>query len=484
MGGSSRPFSTASIKLVADELTSTSSPSVEAVLQKLLHIDGQIDADFKSLKQDLSQAHHEISHARSELMQESNRRAEIQQRADAKDATIASLRKELKMAKEAHQNSMAKGALTARKSDAASNRSRPGKSSLSLCKCAGGKENIDGLPGIEHEPNCELKKAVLAEMDPESLCDILTAREGAYRAQSVLVERLKSGNKELKDTYEKLLARYQAKEQARSAGRTRQRMSMDEHIQHISFRVQQAGEAACVVASHIERRLSVSTRDAKSIQSISGQSSGKGVDVRRTGAGDHQSDRRSASIFAGPTSSQDKRKQAESFAVVDEYENDSLSTELDCVRRENDRFDAAGKELLRTLAIQQQAHDCLRGTVLELTKELERIEPQKIEEMGKCRHEVEVAQKRVAVFGGELKKAKKELKDKSKEIASLKKQLKKVIAEYEAVSIAHSYSNAELSKIRAKTRHDRQTNDRPPLRGHAVNHGVENLLHHRRNHFR
>lgn len=483
MGGSSRPFSTASIKLVADELTSTSSPSVEAVLQKLLHIDGQIDADFKSLKKDLSQAHHEISHARSELMRESNRRAEIQHRADAKDETIASLRKELKMAKEAHQNSMAKEALTARKSDAASNRSRPGKSSFGLCKCAGGKENIDGLPGIEHEPSCELKKAVLAEMDPKSLCDILTAREGAYRAQSVLVERLKRDNKELMDTYEKLLARYQAKEQARSARGTKQRMSMDEHIKHISFRVQQAGEAACVVASHIERRLSVSARDAKSVQSISGHS-GKGVDVRCTGAGNHQSDRRFADISATTTSSQDKRKQAESFTVVDEYENDSLSTELDCVRRENDRFDAAGKELLRTLAIQQQAHDCLRGTVLELTKELERIEPQKIEEMRKCRHEVEVAQKRVAVFGGELKKAKKELKDKSKEIASLKKQLKKVLAEYEAVSIAHSYSNAELSKIRAKTRHDRQTNDRPPLRGHAVNHGVENLLHHRRNHFR
>lgn len=475
MTGSSRPFSTASIRIVADELTSTSSPSVEAVLQKLLRIDGQIDADFKSLKQDLSQAQHEISEARSELQREADRRTELQRHVMARDATIASLRKELKLVNVKHQSVVQKKPLTPRRNNSsASNRSRPDKKSLGLCKCETAKENLDGVSATDHEPDCALKKAVLAEMDPNSLCDILTAREEAYRAQSVLVERLKSDNKELKDTYEKLRERYQAAQQDRPSEESSRRISADERIQHLSFRVQQAGEAACVVADHIESRLHVSKREAHSIRSTFGQSPDGITEVTHLAAQEQ-----SSFVTSGS-----KKGQTGSSTVIDEYENDSLSTELECVRKENERFDAAGKELLRTLALQQKAHDCLRGTVLELTKELERIEPQKIEEMKKCRKEVDSAHKQITAMSDQLKKTKSELKDKSKDIASLKKQLKKVLAEYEAVSIAHSYSNAELSKIRAKTRYDRQTNDRPPLRGNANNHAVDNLLHHRRNHFR
>lgn len=489
MTGSSRPFSTASIKLVADELTSSSSPTVETVLQKLLRIDSQIDADFNTLKSDLSQAHVQIARARSELQNETSHRAELQARADEQQVTIARLREQLK-AQTQHQKSTPKP-LTPRKKDAVSNRTRPGKSSFGLCRCAG-KENVQNAANsTEHEPTCELKKAVLAEMDSRSLCDILTAREEAYRAQTALVDRLKTDNRELKGTYEKLWSRYQDVYNDRAGGDKPERLSVDERIQHLSFRVQQAGQAACIVASQVEQRLQLTAQDVRSFHSSLGQVPDTRFDFSpedvREDASRHPTTPEPALTSATIAPSEggtSRTTHTSAVTIADEYENDTLTMELESIRKENKRFNVAGKELMRTLMLQQEAHDRLRSTVVELTKELERIEPEKMETAKKCREDLEEAQDTLMSAERELLKAKSELKEKSKEISNLKKQLKKVLAEYEAVSIAHSYSNAELSKIRAKTRQDRQTHDRPPLRGNAVNHGVENLLHHRRNHFR
>lgn len=488
MTGSSRPFSTASISLVADELTSTSSPSVETVLQKLLRIDGQIDADFKVLKRDLSQAHIQIAQARSELQNETAQRAELQARTDEQQATISRLREQVKGQTQDRKKSVKP--LTPRKKHGVSNRARPGKSSFGLCRCTG-KENVQNGNGTEHEPACELKKAVLAEMDPHSLCDILTAREEAYRSQTALVERLKSDNKELKGTYEKLWSRYQDVYNERTGGEKTERLSADERIQHLSFRVQQAGQAACLVASQVEQRLQLTAQDVRSFRSTWGLVSDTGLEWTPEDARDDspRSPLAPENVVKSATTavseeSMPRTTNTSVATIADEYENDALTMELESIRAENERFNVAGKELMRNLALQQEAHDRLRSTVVELTKELERIEPQKMETAKKYREELEEAQDDLMSAERELLKAKNEVKEKNKEISNLKKQLKKVLAEYEAVSIAHSYSNAELSKIRAKTRQDRQTNDRPPLRGNAVNHGVENLLHHRRNHFR
>lgn len=142
-----------------------------------------------------------------------------------------------------------------------------------------------------------------------------------------------------------------------------------------------------------------------------------------------------------------------------------------------DSCDAAAAELLKTIAIQQRAHEKLRTTVAELTKELERIDPRKVRETERLEENLRVTEQR-------LSETEVEMREKDTEIVELKKQLKKVLAEYEAVSVAHSYSNAELSKIRAngrgKGKHDRQTGDRL----HAFGTGVENLLHSRKVHFR
>lgn len=105
----------------------------------------------------------------------------------------------------------------------------------------------------------------------------------------------------------------------------------------------------------------------------------------------------------------------------------------------------ATDELMRTMALQQDAHAKLRATVQELTEELTRIDPNALADVARLRREAGETQVKMDILDETVKQ-------KDEEIQSLKRQLTKVVAEYDAVSVAHSYSNAELSKIRANDR--------------------------------
>lgn len=474
----SRPFSTASIKLVADELSVETTTSVEQVLKKLLHIDSQIDRDFKALESDLGAAHEQIASVRADLSHEKSRREQLQKLSDQQAYLIVMLKNELQ------QLSLAQHA---NPQDGEKRRERiVGKAARINLNTSDQKENHNccnqGSVHIDSSlPDCEDEKAVLANLDSQSLYILLCAREQAFRSQQTLVDRLKSDNQELKATYDKLWARYQ-RLYDKKAEEEKGIVEVNERIEHLSFRVQQAGTDACNVASQVEQRLQLTAKGVQEFRTTWRRLSKFSEDLASPKAGPRfsfadaeiKSEESVEEVNARQIHVDTPRK-----VLRDEYDDDEFShlpDWLSDVRRENEELDLAGAELLQTLTLQQEAHERLRSTVLELTKELERIEPNSVQEAKKCKEDLEIAER-------DLKEANSTLKERNSEIADLKRELKKVLAEYEAVSIAHSYSNAELSKIRAtnraKTKLDRQKNELPQRHGTVT---TTDKHHHRRNH--
>lgn len=473
----SRPFSTASIKLVVDELSVEPTATVEQVLQKLLCIDDQIDRDFKTLKSDLDTAHEQIASVRADLSHEKSRREQLQKLSEQQAQLIAMLKEEL------HQLPFAQRADL---QDGEKQRERIERIRSMNLNTSDQKENHDycnkGSVHIgDHLPDREGKETVLASMDSQSLYILLCAREQAYRSQRTLVDRLKSNNQELKSTYDKLWARYQ-RFYDKKADDEKGVVEINERIEHLSFRVQQAGTDACNVASQVEQRLQLTAKDVhefhttwRRLSNFNGNLASPKVGARFSFVdAEIKSEESAEEAGAGQAHVDTPRK-----VPRDEYDYDEFShlpDWLSDVRRENEKLDMAGAELLQTLALQQEAHERLRSTVLELTKELERIEPGSVQEIKKCKEDLEKAER-------DLNGANSMLKEKNSEIADLRRELKKVLAEYEAVSIAHSYSNAELSKIRAtnraKTKLDRQKNELPQRHGTVT---TADKHHHRRNH--
>ncbi|KAI0564535.1 hypothetical protein FGB62_25g523 [Gracilaria domingensis] len=306
----------------------------------------------------------------------------------------------------------------------------PASTAAVKCTCS----TVNG----EHQPSCAFMHAILATSNPQRLVQLLLARERAYRNQHALVQRLKLDNTELRSSYDNLWSRYQNLHQKDSQG--------DNNIEHLSVRLQNAGRQAFDVATHVEKRLQITAQNINSFRQ---------------------------SVKLRPKVSQDAKQ-----PIIDEYEQDSDNeTELNVTA-----CAAAADELIATLAAQKVAHDRLKSTVMELTKQLE----QGVE---KRQQETDEVNKKLDDAENKLKRAQNDIKRKDSEISDLKKQLTKVLAEYEAISVAHSYSNAELSRIRATNRaktKERQLLDRNDRhdRPHALMNASENRIHHRKIHFR
>lgn len=453
MPASTRRFSTAPLQQVADTLTQPSPPGLDALLQKLLHIDGQIDADFTALKKDLT-------HTRAQLEQETTRSKQLVETSASQAARISALERQL--------DRVESNAPQRRPPSPQHNHKRNAGPPPCVCTCKENRSNnVLAEPG-EHLPTCELKRAVLKDMSTGALCELLEAREEAYRVQQTLVERLKGDNKELKETYDKLWGRYENVSKKRLVEK-KSPPRAEGRIEHLSIRLQQAGQDVCNVASQVEEKLQLTAEDVRLLRGRIENSSFR-QDVADADADTSQVSTRRERGSVG--NSDRTLSMAETFTqkMLNTMDRRSTTIDREQVADENFRLNQAGQELMRTLTLQKQAHERLRATVVELTQELERLEPDKVEEMKKTREQLEAAEV-------SLEKANAELKQKNVEIDDLKKQLKKVLAEYEAVSIAHSYSNAELSKIRAtnraKVKYDRHPNV------------VENMHHHhRKNYFR
>lgn len=275
-----------------------------------------------------------------------------------------------------------------------------------------------------HKQPCPLRNAIMSEPS-SNVADLLLAREDAFRNQQVLVKRLKRDNTDLKASYDALWARNNAPDDP------------DEpDIGNLRDRVQKAGQAA----TRVEERLKITVRDVDSFRTSMTCS------VRMS---------QQLALANPPGPQKDTR--------ISTYEKDC---------------NLAAADLLRTLALQQDAHEKLRATVVELTHELERIDPRKMGATAKYSEQLDVVERR-------LHKAERVIVDRDTEIAKLKRQQKKVLAEYEAISVAHSYSTAELSKIRANKKKTKKGDRHERERGHGkLGAGVENLLHHRKIHFR
>lgn len=472
-----RPFSTASIKLVAEEISVEPTTSVEQVLQKLLRIDDQIDRDFQALQSDLDVAHEQIASVRADLTLEKSRREQLQRLSDQQSQLITTLKNELR-----HLPSVKRSSFYGREKQK-ENIAREPFANSTTCNQKKNQNccNESSVLSPNHSPDCAAREAVLANMDPQSLYILLCAREQAYRSQQTLVDRLKADNQELKAAYDKLWARYQRLYDKRSE-EGKDVVEFNERIEHLSFRVQQAGTDACNVASQVEQRLQLTAQDVhefrttwQRLSSFDGNSTSPSAFPRFSFADAEIKSEESAEELDTRRIHVDTPRKGRR----DEYDDDELSQHADWlsdVQRENERLDVAGTELLQTLALQQEAHERLRNTVLELTKELERIGSGSTQEVKKCREDLEKAER-------DLSDANLIVKTRNSEIADLKRELKKVLSEYEAVSIAHSYSNAELSKIRAtnraKTKLDRQKNELAQRHGTAT---TSDKHHHRRNH--
>lgn len=142
--------------------------------------------------------------------------------------------------------------------------------------------------------------------------------------------------------------------------------------------------------------------------------------------------------------------------------------ELAHVFKENERLEAAGAELIRQVEAQKDAHAKLRDTVGELMQQLE--------ENSKDR---EVSEKRTVNLEKKVTSLQKEISDKENLTAELQRKLNKVQAEWEAASMAHSYSSAEVRKLKMKMKSGKGQKSKPsrPSVGGSVLGGVENLLH-------
>lgn len=417
----------------------------------------------------------------------------------------------------------------------------------------------------EHASHCARRKA-LATADAATLADLLLAREDACTNQAVLVARLKDDHVRLAATYDALRARYAALRAMDSGGGlegctqeenklTKEEenglaiIQMDEnngaivstdvpHVQDeavasqiqnqtgqdggaasrlrlLSLRASRASRAAGELAEAAALRLARARASRPGdANACSAPSTLLGTEV-----GEYTLDGLSRIPVGG-----DGRSSV-CAQVPDEYEHDAPTLDTYCIpfpgevarhddpsgvqdhvtERSEDEENGNGQRpgsttdhLLRIMAIQQEAHDQLRATVRELTTELERVDPSLLAD-------AQATRERLSRTEHHLAECLKQGVEKDARIFDLQRELKKVLAEYEAVSIAHSYSNAELSKIRANYRERVKKQDRQQLQtgggaaaaraqgdrgghrgkqGKPVLDGVENLLHHRKMHFR
>lgn len=175
---------------------------------------------------------------------------------------------------------------------------------------------------------------------------------------------------------------------------------------------------------------------------------------------------------------QDADERVVSVSVKGAAKNMRFSNaELVQVFQENERLQRAGSDLITTVAHQKDAHERLRCTVTQLMTQLEVGAKERDKRENEWKQKVQALEK-------DLLKLNEHQGNKDAQINKLQRQLNKVLAEYQAVSVAHSYSNAELSKLRVHTRAKKADRyDRSNQGGFATSvlGGVENLLHHRRN---
>lgn len=459
-----RQFSTKSIKILAEDINSQfQSSNVETFLQTLSQIDKEIQQDIDNIKAELAEARIETKDAQNALARQTALREHLQVSLQSHVSEISDLKRRISELEQSGKTSPSKPVPSVSSVKTAS--------AQCGCRPSGESQSSQFFSGV-HEPDCRLRKAMLSDTPPEHLVDLLIAREDAYRNQKILVDRLKLDNGELKATYDTLWTRYQ-QIYSREAPKGN---AADDKIEHLSMRVHQAGQAACVVASKLEERLKLTARDVNTFrQSMSHLADGHTAQGERVISRRHRISRAQAP----------HRVPSCVTAVTDEYENDTTIESEGYESSGQDNLDGDEIEippgevdrLLKTLDLQQKAHEMLRGTVDELTRELKRMDPQQMGAAKKCREQLQVTEEK-------LTKVETRLRKKELEVTELKKQLKKVVAEYDAVSVAHSYSNAELSKIRAnnraKTKVDRLINDRP----HGIGNSSESRPHHRKIHFR
>ena len=136
---------------------------------------------------------------------------------------------------------------------------------------------------------------------------------------------------------------------------------------------------------------------------------------------------------------------------------------------ENERLENVGKHLVKQVETQKIAHLKLRNTVAELMTQLED---------GAKENDANVNQvQNLKVMVGRLEKCCVEKEEKAEE---LQRKLNKLQAEYQAVSAANSYNNAELVKMKIKFGSGKRNDPGARSRsGGGVLGGVENLLHRR-----
>lgn len=427
-------FSTKSIRLLADDIHSNfAAASVDDFLNTLAKIDSQIHHEFNVLKSDLAASNAALHTANSkcDALHLDNLRYQSQ---------LAALHAELGALRPSHPPSHPPS------KPPASDTSAPAHSP---------DTNPHPAPTAHHLPSAQLRIAALSNCTPQRLVHLLIARERAFNNQQALVHRLKLDNADLKATYNNLLTRYNQKQQQQHHQQQQQQQRPQQQpapeqphahpIHRLSKQIQHAGQTACQAANEVDHRLQITAQNLTTFR--------QSVALRAPSA-------------PAPTKP--------SNPIKDEYDNDS-DVEPDshataCV--------AAADELISTLAAQKVAHEKLRNTVVQLTAELEAVAHTKTTHTQHLSEQLSTAQAKLA--------------ERDSQIADLKKQLNKVLAEYQAISVAHSYSNAELSRIRANNRaktKDRQLNDRHDRhdrhdRPHGLINGAENRMHHRKIHFR
>lgn len=606
-----RQFSTASLRVLANDIDNHVDPTaVDSVLRNLANIDRQIHDDFNAVRADLADVRRKHAQAQKDLEQQRTRCAALEQENTTLKTQLTSI---------SPNNTSVNN--HPRSQPLASTASKPLSSAICNCRPKHGDDKVSPRFFLrDHAPSCALRCALLAALPPDRLCDLVLAREDAWRNQQILVDRLKLDNRLLCATYDNLWSRYQALHNQRrcdasdspssslptdnskkiSAEESNVKSAKNTHelankspkvtvepdskvktpakakpseevavpdkriadrprsgkgpanntsgkpnevgnsaeqrkdsavvgadkLEYLSLRVAHAGKAAVDIASRVEERLKLTARDVSNFrQSLSQAATSQTSSLSNSPIAQLRSPTLSMRVTAPttPRSLLARSRNALSISaanidmidspaptppsscvpwrrrgVRDEYDTDDLVSEFadnnngkqahagetqeKKINTENG-YEHATDELMRTMALQQDAHEQLRATVVELTAELARIDPALLADASRSHQRAQETQQK-------LDDAFAELKRKDDEIVDLRRQLTKVIAEYEAVSVAHSYSNAELSKIRAnnreRTKHDQRQGGEGRSYARALNvlETIENNKHHRRIHFR
>lgn len=497
-----RQFSTASIRVFADKIDPHLNPNaVDSVLNTLANLDQQIHDDFNAVQRELAGARQENSCISDALKRQQDVNASLHRENDSKNRQIDILTRQLSELQLKAQSPPLPSDKHTPPETAQLSLSTMTLCSTAVCDCRPpSNAKSPRFFTVDHAHGCSLRQALVHRSTSHDLCDLLLAREDACRNQQILINRLKEDNKQLKTTYDSLWGRYQLLYENHREKDTAV-TTLNDRIEHLSARVQNAGQAAVEVATKVEERLKITARDVNNFRKSFTHSTSPMLSpvIRhiqspltsiRSIASSPEEDQSFEELASAPTPPRASTKLRHLRDIPDEYDTDPTLTEvqLDACQRpgvgamdEAEGFTLVTDELMRTMALQQDAHEKLRATVLELTEELNRIDPNVLNDVGKYKQQLQTAESKLEEFA-------KKIASKDQEILDLRRQLTKVIAEYEAISVAHSYSNAELSKIRAnnreKTKNERQAHEhRLYPRGHLVLEGVENR-HHRKIHFR